>query len=146
MPPTMPVVSLVLAAALALVNLWLSFRVGQVRTAEKVLVGDGGNDRVIRRMRAHANFAENAAVVFALVLVIELSLGASTWLWAAAALFLIGRVLHGIGMDGWYPGRAGGTVITFALQLALALWAIAIPFAYRAPATPPAIEAMPARG
>ena len=146
MPTTMPTVSLLLAAALAILNIWLGFRVGQVRTAEKVSVGDGGNERVTRRMRAHANFAENAWVVLALVLAIELSLGTSAWLWGAAAAFLVARIAHALGMDGWLPGRMGGIIITFTLQLALALWAIAIPFAYRAPATTPAIEAPPAQG
>ena len=133
----MPKVSLVLAGVLALLNIWLSMRVGQVRGAEKVSVGDGGNERVIRRMRAHANFAENAWLVLALVLVIELSLGSSVWLWGAAALFVLARIGHGFGMDGWYLGRSGGTIVTFVLELALALWAIAIPFtATRAPAAP----------
>lgn len=124
-----PQVSLVLAAALALINVWLSIRVGQVRRAEKVFVGDGGNDRVLRRMRAHANFGENAWVILVLVLLIELSVGDSWWLWAAAALFVGGRVAHGIGMDGWMAGRVAGTAITLMLQVVLAAWAVGIPFA-----------------
>lgn len=142
----LPKVSLVLAGALALLNLWLSFRVGKVRGTEKVSVGDGGNERVIRRMRAHANFVENAWVVLALVLVIELSLGTSVWLWAAAALFVLARIGHGLGMDGWMPGRMGGTMITMALQLVLGIWAIAIPLTFHAPSEVPATEAVPAQG
>ena len=142
----LPKVSLVLAGALALLNLWLSFRVGQVRGSEKVSVGDGGNERVIRRMRAHANFAENAWVVLALVLVLELSLGASGWLWGAAALFVAARIAHGLGMDGWYAGRMGGTVVTMALQLALGLWAIAIPLTFHAPPEAPSTEVVPLQG
>ena len=51
-------ITLVIAAAAALINIWLAMRVGRVRTSEKVSVGDGGNELVIRRMRAHANFVE----------------------------------------------------------------------------------------
>lgn len=76
----LPQVTLVLAGCLAILNLWLSFRVGKVRGSEKVSVGDGGNERVIRRMRAHANFAENGWIVLALVLAIELAVGSSLWL------------------------------------------------------------------
>ena len=141
-----PTVSLVLAGALAILNIWLSLRVGQVRRSEKVSVGDAGNDRVIRRMRAHSNFAENAAIVFALVLVIELAVGTSVWLWAAAALFVLARVAHGFGMDGWGAGRGAGTLITFLLQLALAIWAIAIPLADNARDATPTAEASPAQG
>lgn len=129
----LPKVSLVLAGALALLNLWLSFRVGKVRGIEKVSVGDGGNERVIRRMRAHANFAENAWLVLALVLVLELSVGTSVWLWAAAGLFVLARIGHGLGMEGWMPGRMGGTIATMGLQLALGLWAIAVPLTFHAP-------------
>lgn len=141
---TIPVIALVLTAACALLNLWLSMRVGQVRGQEKVSIGDGGNERVIRRMRAHANFTENAWAVVALVLVIELSIGSSVWLWAAAGLFVLGRIGHGLGMDGWYPGRAGGTGITMGVQLALAVWALAIPLtAHRTGGTPTTDAAVP---
>lgn len=141
----MPQITLVLAAACAVLNIWLAMRVGRVRGQEKVPIGDGGNDRVIRRMRAHANFAENAWMVVALVLVIELSVGASPWLWGAAALFVAGRVAHGIGMDGWYPGRSAGTVITFVLQLALAVWAVALPLSQPHPGRAMGVT-LPARG
>lgn len=141
-----PQISLVLAGALALLNLWLAMRVGRVRGQEKVSVGDGGNERVIRRMRAHANFHENAWVVLVLVLLIELSVGPSIWLWAAAALFVLARIGHGIGMDGWYPGRMGGTTTTMVLQLVLAVWAIAIPLAAHHQAAVPTTETMVPQG
>ncbi len=48
-------ISLTIAAGAALLNLWLATRVGRVRGQEKVSIGDGGNDRLIRRMRAQAN-------------------------------------------------------------------------------------------
>lgn len=142
----LPKVSLVLAGLLAFLNVWLSMRVGRVRGTEKVSVGDGGNERVIRRMRAHANFAENAWLVLALILVIEISLGTSTWLWAAAALFVLARIGHGLGMDGWMPGRMGGTIATFVLELALGIWAIAIPLTFHAPGASPATEVVSAQG
>ncbi len=120
-------VTLALAAAAALINLWLTWRVGQVRRRERVSVGDGGKEPVIRRMRAHANFAENAPLVVLLVFAIELARGPSPWLWGAAGGFVIARLLHGVGMDGWSLGRTAGTIITMALQLALAGWALSIP-------------------
>ena len=118
--------TLMLAGLLTLVHFWLSMRVGAVRRSEGVSVGDGGNERVIRRMRAHANFAENAPLLVALVLAIELARGPSAWLIAAAAAFAVARVLHPLGMDGWSPGRAIGTGLSFLVEVALAIWAIAI--------------------
>ena len=121
-----PQVTLALAAGLAIVNLWLSVRVGRLRLSEKVSVGDGGNQRILRRMRAHSNFIENAWIVLVLVFAIELSVGASVWLWIGAAAFVVGRVLHGFGMDDWEPGRATGTGVTMLAQLLLAIWAVVI--------------------
>ncbi len=146
MAMTMPQVTLVLAAACALINLWLSFRVGAVRRTEQVSVGDGGNDRVIRRMRAHANFTENGWVVVALVLAIELSVGECWYLWVAAGLFVLGRIGHGLGMDGWMAGRAGGTGITMLVQLALAIWAIALPLTADRAADAPTVETLAPQG
>lgn len=123
---TLPI-TLVLAAGLALINIWLSFRVGTVRRAERVSVGDGGNDRVLRRMRAHANFSENAPLTVILVGLIEFAASPSIWLWTLAGLFLLARVAHAFGMDGWGPGRGIGAGVTLAVQLLLALWAISIP-------------------
>jgi len=117
-------ISLTMAAGAAILNIWLMMRVGRVRGQEKVSIGDGGNDRVIRRMRAHSNFVENTAVVLILLALIELATGPTTWLWAVGALYLVGRILHAIGMDGMMWGRMTGTVITMLTQLGLAGFAI----------------------
>jgi len=48
-------------------------RVGQVRTSEKISVGDGGNEKAIRRMRAHSNYVETASFVLILIGLIEMT-------------------------------------------------------------------------
>lgn len=115
-------VTLCTVAALVLVNVWLSLRTGAVRRAAQVSVGDGGNEVLMRRMRAQLNFAENAPLVALLIAALEIGRIGSSWLALAAALFVLGRVLHGFGMDGgrmqW--GRVVGTVITLVMQLFLA--------------------------
>jgi hypothetical protein len=123
-------ITLTIAGAAALVNIWLMIRVGQVRTSEKVSVGDGGNEKVIRRMRAHANFGESLPVILILIAVIELATGSSTWLWIVGGLYMLGRVAHGIGMDGGKlgKGRMIGTVLTMLITLGLGAYAIAIPY------------------
>lgn len=121
-------VTLMVAAGSALINLWLSIRIGRLRHSEKVSIGDGGSEPLIRRMRAQANFVENAPFVIALILAIELTQGSSLWLWIAGAAFLVGRVLHGLGMDGGTlkVGRAIGTAVTMLLLLALSVWALVL--------------------
>jgi uncharacterized membrane protein YecN with MAPEG domain len=50
----------------------------------------------------------------------------STPLAAVAGVYMAGRVMHGIGMDGgsFATGRLIGTMITLLAQLGLAIWAI----------------------
>ena len=117
-------ISLTIAAGAALLNLWLSIRVGRVRTKEKVFIGDGGNDALTRRMRAHANFVENTAFVLILLALVELGAGSSIWLWAVGALYLVARILHAIGMDGLGWARGAGITVTMLIQLGLAVAAL----------------------
>ena len=124
-------ITLTIAGAAALINIWLMIRVGQVRTSEKVSVGDGGNENVIRRMRAHSNYIESAPFVVLLVAAIELASTTSpTWLWIVSGLYLLGRVAHGVGMDNgkFGKGRMVGTIITMLTLLGLGVYSIAIPY------------------
>jgi len=97
-------------------------RVGQVRKSEGVSVGDGGNEIVIRRMRAHANFTESAPLVIILIVLIEFNNLAIGWLSYLAGAYIIGRLLHAFGMDGgalkW--GRVVGIIITMLTMVILA--------------------------
>lgn len=122
-------ISLTIAAGAALLNLWLTVRVGRVRGTEKVSIGDGGSEPLIRRMRAHSNFVENTAFVLILLALVELGMGSSIWLWAVGALYLVGRILHALGMDGMMWGRMAGTIITMLTQLGLAGTALFIVYA-----------------
>ncbi|WP_421848172.1 MAPEG family protein [Novosphingobium sp.] len=119
-------ITLSAVAAAALINIWLTIRCGQVRTAEKVSIGDGGNEKLIRRMRAHANFNENTPLVLIMIAALEFVHPGSMALAAVAGVFLLGRVAHGLGMEGGSlgTGRMIGTLITLLTQLGLAIWAI----------------------
>ena len=121
-------VALATTAACAILNLWLAMRVGMVRRAEKISIGDGGSERLTARMRAQLNFTEYAPLVVILIALIELAVGTVDWLWGAAGLFVVARILHPFGMDGWKPGRAIGIILTFAILAGLALYAASIPF------------------
>ena len=118
--------TLTAAAAAAIINIWLSLRIGAVRRSHKVSVGDGGIEALSRRMRAQLNFAENVPVVLVLIAGIELTGMGTTWLPYVAGAFMLGRVAHGFGMDGgtmqW--GRMVGTLVTLLTQLGLAGFAV----------------------
>jgi uncharacterized protein len=119
-------VTLTFAGAAALINLWLAFRIVAIRQKGKVLHGDGNNPLLLSRMRAQANFVEYAPFVLILMGLIELAGGSRPWLWAIGAVFTAGRLSHLLGMDAQKlsPLRAVGACITWAVLLALGLWAI----------------------
>lgn len=117
-------IALVTAGAAALLNFWLGLRVSRLRISEKIMVGDGGNARLLARMRAQLNFAEYAPLVLILIALVELARGTQAWLWGVALLFIVGRVLHAFGMDGWKPGRMIGIAFTMLTMLGLATYAV----------------------
>jgi uncharacterized protein len=120
-------VTLCLAAACAVVNFWLGMRIGKIRHAAGVSVGDGGNEALIRRMRAQANFIEQAPLTLALVAAVELAGRGGLWLETAAAPFIIGRIAHAIGMDGDFKaGRPIGMLTSMLFQIVLAVVAVLI--------------------
>lgn len=120
--------TLSLAAAAAIINLWLAIRCGQVRGKAGISIGTGGNDLLERRMRAQLNFVENTPWVLLLIAGLELAGRGGAWLAPVGAVFMLGRVAHGLGMDGaaLKTGRSIGTLITMLTQLGLAVVAVLV--------------------
>jgi uncharacterized membrane protein YecN with MAPEG domain len=121
-------VTLSAVAAAAIINIWLSIRVGQMRSKLKVIHGDDGGGPLTRRMRAQLNFVENTPFVLALIAAIELTGRGEPWLAYVAGIYMLGRVAHGIGMDGEGPTkpRMIGVLITMLTLLGLAVVALLI--------------------
>ena len=96
--------TLTMAAAAGLINLWLA----------------------IRRMRAQANFVEYTPFVLVLIGALECSGYAATWLWVVGIVYMIGRLAHGLGMDGgaFGIGRMIGTLTSMLTLLGLSGYAI----------------------
>ena len=131
-------ITLTIAGAAALLNIWLARRVGQMRLTHKVSIGDGGNEALIARMRAQANFIEYTPFVLILIGLIELARGTQLWLWIVGVVYILARIAHGFGMDRPRPDplrlRMIGTIVTAVILLGLALYAIALPYLERSPA------------
>jgi uncharacterized membrane protein YecN with MAPEG domain len=138
-------ITLTIAGAAAILHIWLSLRVSRLRRPLKIGVGDGGNEMLARRMRAHGNFAENVPLMLILLGLVELATGGNLWLWGAAILFILARIAHAFGMD--RPGanllRVGGIGINWAVLLGLGIYAILI--AYQAPPISRNIQISPGR-
>ena len=115
--------TLAMAAAAALINIWLAMRCGRVRGKESISIGTGGSELMERRMRAQLNFVENTPWVLALVALLELAGKGGQWLAIVAAVYMLGRIAHALGMDpdGFAKGRMIGTLTTMLTQLGLAV-------------------------
>jgi uncharacterized membrane protein YecN with MAPEG domain len=117
-----------MAAAAAIINIWLSLRIGKVRHSAKIIHGDGGNDLLVRRMRAQSNFIENTPLALILIAAIELAGKGGVWLAPVAGAFILARVAHGLGMDNVKPNpmRTIGALSTMLVLLGLAIVAVLV--------------------
>jgi hypothetical protein len=137
-------ITLTIAGACALLSIWLGVRVTQLRRSRSISIGDGGDERVAIRMRAHANFSEYTPIFLILLAAVELAVGTNLWLWGIAILFVLGRLAHPFGMERPAPNalRIAGMLLTWTPLLALGAWAIAL--TYIRSAEPPARHQAPA--
>lgn len=121
--------TLCLTAAATVLNFWLGMRVGKLRHSLKVSVGDGGQEPIIRRMRAQANFIENVPLTLLLFALVEAAGKGGVWLAPLGVVFLIGRIAHAYGMDsdtGFRAGRPIGMLTSNLTQLVLVIIGVLI--------------------
>jgi uncharacterized protein len=110
-----------------LLLLFLAVQVTLARRANKVSFGDGGNPAVLRAMRAHGNAAE--FIPAALVGLFFMAWLDAVPLWAMHVLgggFTLGRLIHAYAITSYQgpppgPGRAAGTMLTWAAYLGFGL-------------------------
>lgn len=118
--------TLCLAAAAAVINFWLMMRIGRLRTSAGILHGDGGNETLVRRMRAQANFIESTPFVLILVGLIEMTGKAGTWLAIVGSIYMLARVCHAFGMDKTKLNALRGIGIGVTILTLLGLSVVAI--------------------
>lgn len=122
-----PVLTAFYAAVLGLIFAGLSGWVVAGRGKHRIIHGDGGNNTLNRRIRAHANFAEYVPLILLLVGLLEASGASHFTVRALLVPLVIARVLHPIGMVApensvqQYACRAPGAVITFVVLIAVSI-------------------------
>lgn len=112
------------AALATLLVLILAGRVSLRRGAARVGLGAGGDEDLLRRIRAHANAVENLPLALLLLLVLELDQTRPLWLHVFGCVLIVGRIAHAIGLSrsaSESPGRFLGTVLTWGVMLVMAL-------------------------
>jgi len=100
--------------------------VGYRRAQKGIHFIDGGDQTLLRRMRAHGNFTETVPIVLIAMGIAELT-GAPVWLlWTGGGSLLIGRVIHAVilVLRGWGLSRVIGMTLTFVPMLGFGTWCI----------------------
>lgn len=113
------------AAILALLYVALSIRTLRLRRTLRIAIGDAGNERMLRAMRVHSNFAEYVPLALILIYLVE-TLGAQPLLVHGLGLCLLaGRALHAFGVSRQkedYRFRVAGMALTFTTLIVAAAW------------------------
>ncbi|TMP06150.1 glutathione metabolism protein [Pseudoalteromonas sp. S3178] len=106
------------AALLAFYYIYLSFNVIKVRKKEQISLGDNGNAKLQRAVRAHANFMEYVPFTIILLFLAEYQGLASHYCNILGAALLIGRVFHNLGIvEARFKYRQIGAVVTFLVMV-----------------------------
>ena len=128
MDPALSAVS-IHAGLNALILVWLSVQTGRIRQRLRVSIGDGGEPRLIRVMRGHANAIETIPVALILLLLVALGGGPAWAVHLLGLMLTVGRALHALHFTaadapGWQRGAGAG--LSALVLVAGALWAIAL--------------------
>ncbi len=122
------------AALSGLLVLALAFNVVRYRFGRGISLGDGGDARITRAVRAHGNAVEYIPLALILIGLLEGN-NANAWaLHLYGALLVLGRVAHAWGMTG--PGsevnnfRKFGIIATWAVFLAASVHLLVLAVAY----------------
>lgn len=91
---TMVPLSSLYASLFALILIPITIRVGLRRAKTKIFAGDGGDEVLNRRIRAHANFLEYVPFGLLLIALTEMIGAQSVFIHIVGATFLISRIMH----------------------------------------------------
>ena len=127
-----PIITTAAAGFLGLIFLVLSARVVMGRTTGKVMLGHGEGSQseaspLFVAIRSHANFAEYVPFCLILIAGLEIRSGATVLVKVLAAILVLARAAHPIGMmmKSPNPFRAGGFVGTMLVLVVASLVALA---------------------
>ena len=114
----------VYVALLGLFFVPITLRVGLYRVNTKIDIGDGGDNKLLRLMRAQANFVETVPLVVVMLVLMELAGASSVWLHSVGGVLLAGRISHYLGLSrmGPFICRPIGIFATLGTYLAAAGW------------------------
>lgn len=110
----------------ALIQVPLTVMVGFRRMQTGIQFLDGGDDMLLRRMRAHANYTETVPIVLLAMADAEVAQAPQWALWLGGSSLLIGRLMHAtiLVLKGWGLPRALGMILTFLPMAGFGGWCV----------------------
>jgi hypothetical protein len=119
----MPITALY-AGLLAFLFVALAAQVIVFRRGERISLGDGGNDTLLKRIRAHGNFAEYAPFALVLIGLAESAKADPRLLHGLGIALVAGRIAHAVGVS-QSPQimrlRVGGMIATLTVIMIAAI-------------------------
>lgn len=115
-PMTFLPVTALFVAVFALLQVPMTVAVGLRRAKSGIQFMDGGDETLLKRMRAHGNFTETAPMSLLAMGAAELAGAPGVLLWSVGGALLVGRILHygTLVTSGFGIGRAIGMILTLA--------------------------------
>ncbi len=113
------------AALLAILFVALSFRTLGLRRNLKIALGDAGNEKMRRAIRAHSNFAEYVPICLLLLFLAEERAAYPLLVHALGICLLVGRSSHAFGVSQIQENfifRVVGMALTFTSLISAALY------------------------
>src|SRR5258706_7209891 len=113
------IVTPIYAGILAILFFVLSLRVIALR-GHGASLGDGGDPKLLRRIRAHGNFIEYVPLILIMMGMLELSRYSVYLLHALGITLVVARLLHGYALsftERFKFGLFWGTALTFLVML-----------------------------
>lgn len=121
-------ITLFTASLLALLMLFLAYRIVVLRVQHKVSTGDGGHEDLALRVRSFGNLVEYAPMLLILMALVEAANGSLFVLGLIATLFVLARIAHPIGLHKPPPNifRSFGIFGTWGSLLILAIYGLTL--------------------
>ena len=94
-----PFITATTACILAFLQIFLAFLVGFKRLKTNTGIGDGGDERLARRIRVHGNLIENAPIFLILLVLLELTGTGKIRIATLGFVFVLGRLAHAVGLS-----------------------------------------------
>jgi uncharacterized membrane protein YecN with MAPEG domain len=124
-------ISTIYVAILGLLFVPFTLYVGLYRVKHKILLLDGGDQELARRIRAQGNFIETVPLALILIVLMELNGASAVWLHCLGSTLVVCRVMHYLTIAtnpaNTLP-RAAGMIGTLAVYLVAAIWLLSTSF------------------